>query len=292
MKNVKNVKNKKKDNTSEIVPERSPERLAILEKIKEYEKNGWFDRDVEPDPPTRPLEAGEVDYTLEKFSSRVSSEIANFCAKTYFDNLIRKGILVIDEVRGLENYRAVDGGAIITCNHFNPFDNYAVFKVIEKDLGRRRLYKVIREGNYTSFPGLFGYFFRNCNTLPLASSVSVMKEFSKAITKLLDRGEKILIYPEQAMWWNYRKPRPLKKDPFLMAAKNSAPVIPFFITMRDTETIGGDGFPIQGYTVHILPAIYPDKEKNPRENAEIMRNKNFEVWKELYESVYGEELSY
>jgi hypothetical protein len=28
------------------------------------------------------------------------------------------------------------------------------------------------------------------------------------------------------------------------------------------------------------------------ENAEIMRNKNFDVWKGLYESVYGEELSY
>ena len=77
-----------------------------------------------------------------------------------------------------------------------------------------------------------------------------------------------------------------------MASKNGAPVIPFFITMRDTENIGGDGFPIQAYTVHILPALYPDKEKNPRENAEIMKNKNFEMWKELYESVYGVELSY
>ncbi len=286
------MKNKNNDALSEAVPEKSPDRIAIIEKIGLYEKNGWFDRDVEDDPPTRPLEVGEVDYALEKFSSRFKSEIANFCAKTYFDSLIKKGVLVIDEVRGLENYRAVKSGAVITCNHFNAFDNYAVFKAIEKDLGKRRLYKVIREGNYTSFPGLFGYFFRNCNTLPLASSVSVMKEFSRAITKLLARGEKILIYPEQAMWWNYRKPRPLKKDPFLMAAKNDAPVIPFFITMRDTEVIGGDGFPIQGYTVHILPAIYPDKEKNPRENAEIMRNTNYAVWKELYESVYGEELSY
>lgn len=283
---------KNKDKISENIPEKSPDRVKILEKIELHEKNGWFDIDVEDDPPTRPLEVGEVDYTLEKFSSKVKSEIANFCAKTYFDSLIKKGLLVIDEVRGLENYRAVDGGAVLTCNHFNPFDNYAVFKAIEKDLGRRRLYKVIREGNYTTFPGLYGYFFRNCNTLPLASSVSVMKDFNKAITKLLDRGEKILIYPEQAMWWNYRKPRPLKKDPFLMAAKNNAPVIPFFITMRDTERIGDDGFAIQGYTVHILPALYPDKEKNPRENAEIMKNKNFEMWKELYESVYGVELSY
>ena len=283
---------KKKSEKSAEIPERSPDRLAILEKIALYEKNGWFERDVEDDPPTEPLKAGTVDYTLEKFSSRVKSEIANFCAKTYFDSMIKKGLLVIEDVRGIENYRAVEGGAMITCNHFNPFDNYAVFKVIEKDLGRKRLYKIIREGNYTSFPGLFGYFFRNCNTLPLGSSVSVMKEFSKAVRTLLKRGEKILIYPEQGMWWNYRKPRPMKNGAFQLAAKDLFPIIPFFITMRDTEKIGADGFPIQAYTVHILPAIYPDPEKNARENAEIMKEKNFEAWKAVYEEFYSKELKY
>jgi hypothetical protein len=196
-------------------------------------------------------------------------------------------------VRGVDNYLAVAShGAILTANHFSVYDNYAIYKAIAPYLEGRDLYKVIREGNYTSYGGRYGFFFRHCNTLPFPSDRKVYREFSDALPVLINRGEKILIYPEQAMWWNYRKPRPLKKDPFLMAAKNNAPVIPFFITMRDTETIGGDGFPIQGYTVHILPAIYPDKEKNPRENAEIMRNKNFDVWKELYESVYGEELSY
>ncbi len=282
------MKNKK----TAILPERSPERLAILEKIALYEKNEWFDRDVEDDPPTRPLKAGEVDYTLKKLSSKIRSEVANFCAKTFFDSLIRKGELVIDEVRGLENYRAVEGGAVITCNHFNPFDQYAVFKAIEKDLGRRRLYKVIREGNYTSFPGLFGYFFRNCNTLPLASSHSVIKEFTKAFSELIERGEKILIYPEQAMWWNYRKPRPMKNGAFQLAARSGAPIIPFFITMRDSERTGGDGFPIQAYTVHISPAIYPENNKNPRENAEYLKNANFDAWKKLYEEVYDKELSY
>ncbi len=276
------------------IPEKSPDRLAILEKIELYEKMGYFDKDVENDPPTRPLKPGEVDYTLSKFSSRVKSEIANFCAKTYFDNLIKKGELVIDEVRGLENYRNVAGGAFITCNHFNAFDNYAVFKAIEKDLSKehRRLYKIIREGNYTSFPGLYGYFFRNCNTLPLASSHTVLKELMQAVPKLISRGEKILIYPEQGMWWNYRKPRPMKSGAFMLASRADAPIIPFFITMRDTDKIGGDGFPIQGYTVHILPAIYPEKDKNPRENAQIMQEKNFEMWKKVYEETYGVELNY
>ena len=283
---------KKNKNATQAAPERSPDRLAIIEKIALHEKNGWFDIDVENDPPTRPLRPGEVDYTLKKPSSRFLSEIANFCAKSFFDSLIRKGELVIDEVRGIENYRAVKGGAVLTCSHFNPYDQYAVFKSIEKDLGRKRLYKVIREGNFTSFPGLYGYFFRHCNTLPLASSHTVMKEFMSAFSDLIARGEKILIYLEQAMWWNYRKPRPMKSGAFQLAVRANAPIIPFFITMRDTDRIGADGFPIQAYTVHILPALYPDKDKKPRENAEHLKNANFEAWKKLYEETYGEELKY
>lgn len=273
-------------------PEKSPDRVAIVEKIALYEKNGWFDRDVEDDPPTRPIEPGEVDYTLKKLSNKIASEIANRYAKRFFDKLIKKGELIIEEVRGIENYRSVKGGALITSNHFNPYEQYAVFKSIERELGKKRLYKVIREGNYTSFPGLYGYFFRHCNTLPLASNHTALREFMDAVGVLLERGEKILIYPEQAMWWNYKKPRPLKDGAFRLAAKNNSPIIPFFLTMRDSDRIGGDGFPIQAYTVHILPPIFPDPEKSIRENTEIMKNKNFELWKEVYESTYGIPLSY
>ena len=84
--------------------EKSSERLNILQKIEDYERCGVFDRDVEDDPPTRPIEAGEVDYLGKKLSTRISSEFANFVAKTYFDRLIKKGELVIKEVRGIENY--------------------------------------------------------------------------------------------------------------------------------------------------------------------------------------------
>lgn len=273
--------------------ERSLERLMVLERIKEYEKNGWFDKDVENDPPTTPLQPGKVDYTLKKLSSKISSEIANHVAKRYFDKLIANGQLVIKEVRGLENYLAIaDRGAVITCNHFNAFDNYAVFKCIEKSLGRKRLYKIIREGNYTSFGGLYGYFFRHCNTLPLGSSVAVLRELMVAVDTLLKRGEKILIYPEQGMWWNYRKPRPLKEGAFRFAAKSSAPVVPAFITMEDTDVIGGDGFPIQAYTVHFLPAIFPEEGKTVKENCNIMKEKNFNAWKEVYEQTYGIPLTY
>lgn len=273
--------------------EKSKERLEILKKIEEYERAGFFERDVENDPPSRPLNAGECDYLDKKFSSRMLTNIANSLARHYFDGCIKRGELVIHEVRGIENYLAVKGrGVIITSNHFNPFDNYAIYKAIQPYLGRKNLYKIIREGNYTSFKGLYGFFFRHCNTLPIGSSMQVWREMIQAVSELLLRGEKILIYPEQGMWWNYRKPRPPKPGAFNFAAKAGAPVLPVFITMQDTERIGNDGFPIQAYTLHFLPVIEPDTALSVHANAERMAELNYSAWKSVYEDFYGIPLTY
>ena len=45
-------------------------------------------------------------------------------------------------------------------------------------------------------------------------------------------------------------------------------------------------------TLHFLPAIYPDLSLSKADNIEMMKNKNFEAWKQVYESVYGEKLAY
>ena len=119
-----------------------------------------------------------------------------------------------------------------------------------------------------------------------------MKNFMAAAKYYLSHGRQILIYPEQAMWWNYRKPRPLVNGAFKIAAENNAPIMPFFITMSDSELIGGDGFPIQEYTIHILPLIFPKPELSVRQNAEYMKNANFEAWKKVYEETYGIPLEY
>lgn len=276
------------------MPEKSAYRASVLQKIKEYEKNGWFDRDVEDDPPTVPLDADKIDYTYSGAGQKIKTRIANLVARTYFDNLIKKKQLIIKEVVGLENFTSVKTGALITCNHFNPFDNYAVYKAIQKPMEAwgRDLYKIIREGNYTSFKGIYGYFFRNCNTLPLASSMKAMKKMMSGVDTLLKRGEKILIYPEQGMWWNYRKPRPLKDGAFHFAVRSGVPVIPFFIAMEDTDIIDGEGYPVQAYTIYIMPAVYPDCAKTPRENEKYMKDAVYGLMKDKYERFYGVPLSY
>ena len=119
-----------------------------------------------------------------------------------------------------------------------------------------------------------------------------MIEFMKAVNVILNRGDFILIYPEQSMWWNYKKPKPLKNGAFKLAARNNVPVIPIFITMQDSEIMGDDGFPVQEYIVNIEKPIYPAENLSERENTIKMRDENFEVWKEVYERFYKIPLTY
>lgn len=271
----------------------SADRLEVLQRIKEYEAKGWFDKDVENDPEAPELTPDKVDYLCKKLSSKISRKIANHVGDKYFLNLIKKGELVIDGVYGEEYLDALAKGAMITCNHFSPFDNYIVFHCIRKRLPKKYLYKVIREGNYTHFPGLYGYLFRHCNTLPLSSNRRTMVNFMSAVQTLLTRGESILIYPEQGMWWNYKKPRPFKVGAFKMAFRANVPVLPTFITMQDDENkLDNNGYPLQRHTLHILPPVYPDATLTEKEGAEKMKEQAYALCKAKYVEVYGVPLTY
>ena len=273
--------------------EKSKDRLEVLARIEEYEKKQWWTKDVEDDPPTRQLQPGEVDYTRKKLRSKIQTFFANRAGWKFIQNLVKTGAMILDEPEGLENFEAVkDKGLIMTCNHFNAFDNFAVLLTIDRFLKHHIMWKVIREGNYTNFPGFYGYLFRGCNTLPFSNNYSVTKEFFAAIKTLLKRKQKILVYAEQGMWWNYKKPRPVTGGAYRFAVENNVPVLPMFITMRDSDKIGDDGFPIQIYKVHVLPALYPDPSKTNKQNIEYLREKNYEIWKEVYEKTYGIPLTY
>jgi len=273
---------------------KAPDRLEILKRIEQLEKEGRFDVDPEDDPPTIPLEPEDVDYLKTKRTSKIKRRVAYKLGEKFLDEILRTNKLIIKEVKGLENLKNMKTGAMITCNHFNPFDSFAVEKAFRMSgqIKNKRLYKVIREGNYTNFPGLYGFFFRNCDTLPLSSNKRTMVEFMKSVKTILDNGDFILIYPEQSLWWNYRKPKPLKSGAFKIAAKNKVPIIPIFITMQDSNIIGTDGFPIQEYTLNIGEPIYPDEKLTENENKEMMKDKNFEIWKNVYEDFYKTPLEY
>ena len=272
--------------------EKSAHKLELLRRIAELEKKEQWHLDVEDDPPTYPLMPDQVDYLNEKLSNKLKNKLANVFGARFFDKMIAQKQLIIKEVRGIENFQAVQGGRIVTCNHFSVGDNYAVWVALRESMGGKMLYKVIREGNYTNPPKPFGLFMRHCNTLPLSSQTATMAKFLKAVAALLQRGETILIYPEQGMWWNYRKPRPMQDGAFSLAVRNKVPVVPVFITMEDSDVLDPDGFFVQEYTLHILPAIYPDESLSPIAARKDMKKRNYEAWVKTYEEFYQKPLVY
>lgn len=274
--------------------EKTKERMQIIEKIEDLEKQGKFDVDAEDDPPTIELTPDNVDYLKTKHYSKLKNRVANRMGERFLNGILKDNKLIIKDIKGIENLKNLETGAMITCNHFNPFDSFSieeVFRTAGKSK-KHKLYKVIREGNYTNFPGLYGFFFRNCDTLPLSSNKRTMVEFVKAVDTILQRGDYILIYPEQSLWWNYKKPKPLKNGAFKLASRNNVPVLPIFITMEDSDFLGEDGFPVQEYIINIKPPIYPDENLSQKENVEIMKDKNFEIWKKVYEEFYEIPLEY
>lgn len=266
-------------------PEPSPDRLEVLRRIAQYEAEGGesFFKDVENDPPSRTLMPGDVDYMQKKPATRLRAAVARLiCAAARA--VIRVKYRV--RVEGAENLDGVTGGAVVTSNHFSITDNVAVQIALRRARGRRKLYRVIREGNYF-MPGIIGFLLKYCDTLPVSSNLHTMSQLGRAVDARLAEGSFVLIYPEQAMWWNYRRPRPYRIGAFYYAAKNGVPVIPCFTTLEGSGKTGKNGFEDMYYTVHVLPPVYPDAGLPVRAAAEKMSERNRGMCLEKYREVYG-----
>lgn len=273
--------------------EKAPDRLEVLKKMEELEKQGIFDVDVENDPPTFELFPDQIDYKRKKLINKIKRFFTYKLAGKMLKQLKKAGMFRFDYIEGIENMQAVKTGAIVTCNHFGVADSFIMDQTFRQSKHKRKhLFKVVREGNYTNPPKGFEPIFKYCDTLPLSQNKDTMKKFLRSTNELLQEGNFVLFYPEESMWWNYRKPKPLKNGAFRFAVKNNVPVIPCFVTMQDSEQIGPDGFPIQIYTMHIEKPIYANPDVDLKTNIEQMKQLNYDIWKNIYEKTYGIKLSY
>ncbi len=190
-------------------------------------------------------------------------------------------------IEGLENALSVEGGAIITCNHFSIMDN-TVVRLLAKKCGRAKKFDIVVQETNVFMDGFFGFLMKNCNTLPVSASAQYMaKNLKPALAKLLGRGDFVLIYPEQEMWFNYKKPRALREGAYHYAYDFGVPVIPCFVEMREGEELDGDGFLEVRHTLHVMPPIYPDLSLSPREAKADMLRRDAEAKRTCYERVYG-----
>ena len=264
------------------LPDQTQQRLA---RIKEYEEKGGeaYFLDVDDNPPTKTLMPNDVDYLKKKLSSKFRNLISRRIIRKMLTNFAKTHNI---KVEGIENLKNLKTGAVITTNHFHYFDSAPIVYAFKQEKIKKKMHIVIREGNY-QIPGLFGYLLKNYYTFPLSSNMKTTINLNHAIDTVLKKKEFVLVYPEQAMWWKYRKPRLYRIGAYRWAVRNNVPILPCFVTMEDGETIEEDGLAAQNLTLHIGKPLYADKELPLKEAAEKLLAENHDFCVDVYEKTYN-----
>ena len=270
----------------------TPGRELAIENIRRAALEGRFNDKTEPFDPQISPQALKAD--ILGYVSRLDSPVQKLktaVARAVVHSWVRKWSEPVNEITGIRNLLTVQGPAFLTSNHFNPFDN-GVHRTLSSLTGRDRLVAISQGTNFV-MPGLNGFILRNIDVIPLIQDPSYMNgAFRTLMQRNLDRNRFILIYPEQEMWFNYRKPRPGKRGAFLFAAEYGVPVVPTFVEMVDLPEVVAPGFHDVKLVLHVLPPIFPDPEKSARENSFIMCRADFEAKVRCYEQCYGRPLTY
>lgn len=267
-------------------------RRAVIENIKTFAENGEFHSKVELNDPVLTAEQSRqiTDSYMENrkhLSFKAKTVLGVMLAKTA-TKLINKDTQIV----GLEKIPTDLGGVLITSNHFGPLEN-TVIRHLTNALGRRKLGIISQTTNF-AMTGIIGFLMNYADTIPISAEphylargfLSVLKE------RLVDRKEALLLYPEQEMWFNYRKPRPPKKGAYFYAAKLNVPILSCFVEMVDLDEDDTPEFKKVRYVLHILDVLYPDKSKTTRENTEYLSERDYQLKKACYETVYGKALTY
>lgn len=267
------------------------DRIPVIENIKERVKSGELNAKVElGDPVLSPEEANKItDNYLDSRKSlffKLKSWVANVIANVG-GSVINRNTEIVGEVdSGL-----LRSGVIITSNHFSPLENTVIRTFVRKN-GVKKLGVVSQVTNF-AMGGLVGFLMKYTNTIPLSANIKYFaRDLLRVIEEKICSGEAILIYPEQEMWFNYRKPRPHREGAYHFASKLNCPIVSCFVEIVDLDELDTIDFYKVKYRLHILGVITPDPQKSPRENCKAMCKADYELKKSAYERIYGKELSY
>lgn len=272
--------------------EKSQDRLIVIENIrKAIEENNLNAKVEEGDPVVSKSDREKVILNYDTKKKKIKNKLEYYFARSLTDS-IAKSVNKDTKIIGLENIQNIDSGAIITCNHFSKVDNTIVRYMLKKINKTKNFGIIVQESNFF-MPGIIGWLIRNNKTIPLSLDHKYMSNnFIPTIEEMLENKSFILIYPEEEMWFNYKKPRPPKPGAYHYAARYNVPIIPCFIQIEDTEEYEENGFKKSRYIMHIMPPIYPDQDKDFKENKTQMREKDYEAKKQVYEKAYGKKLDY
>lgn len=277
---------------SKLKMKKDEERLQVIENMKQATRNHTFNKKVEPsDHVVTKEEREKVILKYDNRKKKLRNKAKTIVARSIVDSLT-EFINLNTEIKGIENITNIKTGAIITSNHFSKVDNTIIRYLMHK-IGKKREFDIIVQECNIFMPGSLGWLLKNNQTIPINKDHKyIASNFEPTLEKLFDKKHFVLIYPEEEMWFNYKKPRPGKIGAYHYACKYNVPIIPCFIEMQNTDKIGDDGFYVQKYRLHIMPPIYPDETKDFKVAKEDLRKKDYELKVAKYEEVYHKKLDY
>ena len=272
------------------------DRAPVIENIREAAEAGDFYRKVElHDPVLTDEEARSITSGFVRSRKTVGFRFKSFFARR-IANAATWAANRDTEIIGAEKLPEITHGAIVTSNHFGPLENTVIRRMVQKHYSRvfkKRLYIVSQVTNF-AMPGMIGYLMNYADTVPLSGDFRYLTgEFIDVLRDITDKNGIVLIYPEQEMWFNYKKPRPLKRGAYHFAAKLGVPLISCFVEMCDTDKPENDpDFRKVKYRLHILDTLYPDASAPVKEESVRLCGLDYELKKAAYESAYGKKLDY
>lgn len=262
----------------------------VIKNIKKNIKNNELNKKVEVNDPN--LSEEEITTYLNNFYKNkkkityvIKNKIANLIVK-HISKKIYSDITICNEDIIPEDVES----AIITSNHFNPLDSLSIKRLCEEK--NKKLYIVIQDTNL-AMNGFLGFLFNNLDVIPISTSPNyIIKKFIPELKKVLDDGAYVLIYPEEQMWFNYRKPRTLKRGAYQFAHTLNIPIISCFTGQFDTNEVDNEEFNKTKWTLYINKVIYPNAKTSPKTDALAMANTDYNLKKASYESAYNKKLDY
>ena len=250
---------------------------ATLEKIKQFEKEGKLNNHLDSNPESYL----PVDEKFEYLPKNIFVRFDRFLKRKLFvDALMHEtNKLFQTEVVGKENIKDIDC-AIVCSNHINKLDSLA----IQFALKPHKTYFTAAEFNNMS--GFVGEMMRADRMLPMSSNIAAQRNFLKTISELMKKKCYVTFFPEGSEWWCYEKPRPQLNGAYNVAVKNGVPVIPIFITFKQTEASRKSPLGLKKFIINILKPIYPDSMLSLKQNIEQMKASCEKCWQETYNKFY------
>ena len=263
-------------------------RSEVIENIKSALQSGEHNIKVEPNDPE--LSREESDEIISRYL--INRKNFSFRLKSFFARRIANTVTAMQyiEITGLQNLEKIPSGAIVTSNHFSPFDSTPL-RLLAKKAGKR--INTVSQDRNLKMSGLIGFIMNYADIIPISSEPHYLKgEFMSVLKECTDKGEFVLIYPEQEMWFNFRKPRTLKRGSYRFAAELGVPILPCFVEIIDKKEKDTEQFFKVKYRLHILPPIFPDGNLSVRENSIKMCKEDAILKRDAYEKAYGKALTY